>query len=93
MDGGWFDWDEGNEDHILLHGVEPTEVEEAVLDPEGFGVEAYDVPGERREALIGATGEGRILTVVYTMRGERVRPITVRDASETHKRRYRRGKS
>jgi hypothetical protein len=57
--GGWFDWDE------------PAEVEEALLDPEGLGADAYDVPGQRREALVGATEEGRILFVVYAMRGEK----------------------
>jgi uncharacterized DUF497 family protein len=85
VDSGWFEWDEGNEWHILVHGVEPFEVEGAVLDPEGFAVDAYDKPGERREALVGATGEGRIMLVVYTMRGGKVRPITSRDASETQK--------
>jgi uncharacterized DUF497 family protein len=47
---------------------------------------------ERREALIGATESGRILHVVYTMRGEKVRPITARAADETEKGRYRRGR-
>jgi uncharacterized DUF497 family protein len=56
--GDWFDWDESNEDHVLAHGVEPAEVEEALLDPEGLGTDAYDVPGEQREALVGATEEG-----------------------------------
>ena len=92
MDGGWFEWDESNGDHILSHGVAAYEVEEAVLDPDGFGVDAYDAPGEDREALVGANGEGRVLLVVYTVRGGRVRPITARDASEAQKRRYRRGK-
>ena len=63
-----------------------------LLDPEGFGTDAYDVPRERREALVGATGEGRILFVVYTIRGEKVRPVTARDASDVQKRRYRRGR-
>jgi uncharacterized protein len=90
--GDWFDWVESNEDHILTHGVEPGEVEEALLDPEGFGTDAYDVPREQREALVGATGEGRILFVVYTIRGEKVRPVTARDASDAQKRRYRRGR-
>ncbi len=85
-----FDWEESNEDHVLAHGVEPGEVEEALLDPDGFGVNAYDIPREQREALVGATEEGRILLVVYTMRGEKIRPITTRDASEAQKRRYRR---
>lgn len=75
---------------MLGHGVDPMEVEEALLDPQGFGVDAYDAPGESREALVGATEEGRTLLVVYTMRGERIRPITARAASDGQKRRYRR---
>lgn len=89
-EGGWFDWDEGNEGHIVGQGVVPVEVEEALLGPRGFGVDAYDAPGETREALVGATEEERILLVVYTMRGESIRPITARDASDGQKRRYRR---
>lgn len=89
-DGGWFEWDEGNEEHVARHGVEPFEVEEALLDSRRFGVEAYDVPGESRRAVVGATDAGRILFVVYAMRRERVRPITARDADDNDKRRYRR---
>lgn len=72
------------------HGVEPGEVEEALLDP--HGADARNVAGENREALIGATEVGRILHVVYTVRGDKVRPITARDADGTEKRRYRRGR-
>jgi uncharacterized DUF497 family protein len=76
----------------LDHGVDPMEGEEALLDPYGAGADARNVAGERREALIGATEFGRILHVVYTLRGEKVRPITARAADETEKRRYRRGR-
>jgi predicted DNA binding CopG/RHH family protein len=43
--GGWFDWDESNVDHILTQGVEPGEVEEALLDPEEIG----DLARKRKE--------------------------------------------
>lgn len=89
-DGGWFDWDERNEGHVGDHGIGPGEVEEALLDPDRVGADAYDVPRERRDAVIGATLPGRILYVVYTMRGEKVRPVTARDADDGQKRRYRR---
>ncbi|MGH3090212.1 MAG: BrnT family toxin [Rubrobacteraceae bacterium] len=80
---------EGNEGHIARHGIEVFEVEEALEDPGWFGVQAYDVPGESRRAMVGATSAGRILFVVYTMRGDKVRPITARDADDNDKRRYR----
>jgi len=40
-----FDWDEGNEDHVLGHGVEPREVEEALLDPARIQADARNTPG------------------------------------------------
>ncbi len=64
-------------------------MEEAFLDPGRFGVEAYGVPGEGRRAVVGAADAGRILFMVYTMRGEKVRLITARDADDNDKRRYR----
>lgn len=88
--GGWFEWDEGNEEHIVCHRVDPIEVEEALLDPGGVGSGAYDLGGELRWSVIGATDAGRILLVVYTLRDGKVRPITARDANKTQKRRYRR---
>ncbi len=87
--GGWFDWDEGNEEHVLDHGVDPVEVEEAVLDPVRVVVHVYSTPGERRRGVVGATDAGRILFVVYVMRGGKIRPVTARDADRPDRRRYR----
>jgi uncharacterized DUF497 family protein len=94
-DGSWFDWDAANEGHVLDHGVDPAEVEEAMLDPNRLKDDARNVAGERREALIGAREDGCVLHVVYTRRGEeggKMRPITARAADGTEKRRYRRGR-
>jgi uncharacterized DUF497 family protein len=88
-DADRFDWDDGNVDH-LGHGVSPREAEEALLDPHRIGTDAYNAEAERRWAAIGATEDGRILYVVYTVRGGRVRVITAYDASPTDRRRYRR---
>ena len=87
-----FDWDTSNEEHVLAHGVEPGEVEEASLDPQRIRADARNSAGERRYALIGATEEWRVLFVDYAERGARVRPITARDASDGQKRRYGRGR-
>ena len=92
MHEGFFDWDDGNENHILVHGVSRVEVEEAFLDPEGLRADARSAPEERRFAFIGATEEGRILFIIYTRRNGKVRPITARDASVAQKRRYGSGR-
>lgn len=93
MDGdGRFEWDEANEDHVLDHGVEPYEVEEAISDPLRVSVNVYGAPRERRYGIAGATGAGRILFVVYAMREGLIRPVTARGAGERDKRRYRENK-
>ena len=92
---GWdvFDWDEYNSAHIMEHGVSQDEAEDAVLDPRRTYAAAYDREGEERRAIIGATSAGRVLFVVVTRRGDRVRVVTARDAIEREKKRYRvRGK-
>jgi uncharacterized protein len=58
---------------------------------ESIEVEAKDVRGERREALIGSTAGGRIVFIVYTEREGKIRPISARHATDAEKRRYRRG--
>lgn len=85
-----FDWDERNEEHIAGHGLYPEEVEDAVLDPRRIGAPAYDVAGEERRGLIGATAAGRVLFVVLARRADLIRVVTAYDANEQQKRRYRR---
>lgn len=88
-----FEWDEYNSTHIEEHSLEPEDVEEALLDPRRLGMPAYNVAGEVRRGMLGATGAGRILFVVVTRRGDAVRVVTARDANDWEKRRYRtRGK-
>ncbi len=85
-----YDWDEANEEHIALHGLEPEEVEEAMEDPNRFFIPTYNIPTERRYGLVGATAGGRIIRVVYTLRNGGYRVITAYDASKPERRRYRR---
>ena len=70
-----FDWDEANIRHLARHGVLPQEAEQVILnDPVDLGMKM--VPGEERYLNLGATERGRILLVVTTWRGHRVRVIT-----------------
>ena len=77
-----YDWDEANEEHIALHGLEPEEVEEAMEDPERVSFSAYNTASERRYSTIGATHGGRILRVIYTIRNGKVLIVTARDAKK-----------
>lgn len=91
-----FEWDDANLEHIAEQpGVEPWEAEEAVLNRRRISVPAYNVRGEARRAVIGATLEGRILFVVFTRSSsarDGIRVISARDAEEKRKRQYKRRK-
>lgn len=75
-----YEWDAGNTAHITLPGVTPAECEEAFDDQRRVPSDAYDVGGEIRGAIIGATSTGRVLRVVFTMRGAAIRVVTAHDA-------------
>lgn len=83
-----FDWDTGNEDKVLARASE-DELREAFADPAQVDRDAYVVRGERRWTFFARTRGGRILFVVYTMREDRVRVISVRNAEDNEKRIYR----
>ncbi len=85
-----FEWDDGNIDHITEHGLEPEDVEDALLDPQRLGAPAYNRGGEVRRAVLGATSAGRILFVVVTACDALLRVVTARDATSDEQRRYRR---
>ncbi len=80
-----FDWDSANLGHIAEHNVAPEEVEEVLLgDPLELGFQA-DEGDEERWLFLGETARGRILQVVITLRGERIRVVTAYDASRQDK--------
>jgi uncharacterized protein len=70
-----FDWDLHNVGHVARHNVEPAEVEEAVGQPHTI-ISARDVDGEKRWKLFGTSAAGRYLVVVFTIRENRLRPVT-----------------
>jgi uncharacterized DUF497 family protein len=82
-----FDWDDENISHLARHRIKPLEVEELFCnDPAFRGHEVVD--GEDRWTTVGATGSLRVLFVVFTVRDERIRPITGWDADRRSKQEY-----
>jgi uncharacterized DUF497 family protein len=74
--GPQFEWDEHNISHIARHDVKPEEAEQTILnDPFEFGYDP-DVNGEERWTYVGETDHARILMVVITLRGEKIRVVT-----------------
>jgi uncharacterized protein len=85
-----FDWDEANLEHIAKHGFDDYECEEVFFDPQITSTPAYNLKGENRQAVIGKTDGGRIAFIVYTIRNQKVRVISARNADDSEKRTYRR---
>jgi uncharacterized DUF497 family protein len=83
-----FDWDDENINHLAWHTVEPDEVEAAFADPDRVAREAYNTPTERRRGIIAVTDDGRLLTVIYTVRRGMVPLVSAWDADERDARRY-----
>jgi len=89
-----FDWDEGNRDKNLSHGVGDAEIEEALEDRFAILAAKLTVRREVRYVLLGrASGSGKYLRVVFTVRMKRgrrlIRPISAIEMSDRNKRRYR----
>jgi uncharacterized protein len=93
MDGPPFDWDDGNIDHIAKHEISPDEAEQVLLsDPLDVHFDP-DVNGEERWTYLGETNSGRILNVVITVRGEKVRVVTAYEAEKADKLLYLQAKA
>lgn len=70
-----FDWDESNIRHLARHRISQAEFEQAMTQDPVF-MDIRDENGEERWFALGATGNLRILFLVFTFRGELIRPIT-----------------
>jgi uncharacterized DUF497 family protein len=92
-----FDWDDGNIDKNLKHGVHDWEIEEAFRDKRRLPAGKMRVKGEERRILLACCEtSGKYLRIVYTIRykhGRKLtRPISAVEMSQANKRRYQRRK-
>ncbi len=88
-----FDWDAGNakKKNWKAHGVTSSESEQVFLNRPL--VAAPDDQHPRKEArfhALGRTNAGRLLALVFTIRGDLVRVISARDSSRRERRVYER---
>jgi hypothetical protein len=82
-----FEWDDANVSHLKRHRIKPHEIEEMFRDdPAILGHEI--VNGEDRWTSVGTTNSLRVLVVVFTVRGETIRPITGWPADRRTKKDY-----
>jgi uncharacterized DUF497 family protein len=80
-----FDWDEGNlTKSKVKHGVDFDEVESVFNIKSGvvLGKQVSPPVQELRICVVGPAFTGRVLSVVFTLRDGRVRPISSRIANK-----------
>src|SRR5438552_2020046 len=86
-----FDWDEGNRTkNAAKHAVTTVETEEVFLLGQAtpLGIQIDPPAPEERLGIIGATASGRVLHIVFTLRGGKVRPISTRVAKRKERALY-----
>jgi hypothetical protein len=67
--------------NLRKHRVSFEEAATALYDPPALYREDPDAAGENRWVLVGLSSSLRMLTVVYTVRGERIRIVSARKSS------------
>ena len=78
-----FDWSVGNASKNLKHNVEDREAEEAFFDEKRkIYKDVFHSQDEERFILLGRTFTKRLLYVVFTKRGLKIRIISARDINK-----------
>ena len=85
MEAYQFDWDVANARHLAQHDILPAEAEQVILN-RPVDLESYLRSGEERTVQIGETDAGRILVVVTTQAGKKVRVVTAWPANKSYRR-------
>ncbi len=85
-----FEWDAGNVPKLQSrHDVTTGECEQVFFnEPLVIAADIKHSTSEERWAAWGRTAEGRALAIVFTIRGDRVRPIMARDMNRKERQRY-----
>ena len=84
-----FDWDAGNRAKHRKHGVEPTDIEAMFRGPTVFlGRIIEPAHDEDRWLLLGQESQQRPLALIFTRRGEQLRPISCRPMRVNERKAY-----
>lgn len=68
--------------NLRKHGIRFSDAEAVLFDPMALTREDRDAEGEQRFVSIGLDATGRVLVVVFSGRGEEIRLISARPATE-----------
>ncbi|MEW6516651.1 MAG: BrnT family toxin [candidate division FCPU426 bacterium] len=86
-----FEWDQGNfEKNWQKHGVKPIECEQVFFNEPLVVTDDENHSGqEKRYYALGKTDEKRLLFVVFTIRGRKLRVISARNMNRNERKEYR----
>ena len=92
MDFDGFDWDDGNREKCRKHGVSVADIEFVMTTTDLFSEDPAHSIREQRFIAVGASREGRMMFVAFTLRAvdgrSLVRPISARYMHRKEFRRY-----
>lgn len=84
-----FQWDEGNRGKNIKHHVIDEEAEEVFIDSKkGLFDDIIHSKKEKRFGLFGATKQGRLLFVAFTIRSNCIRVISARGMNRKERKEY-----
>jgi uncharacterized DUF497 family protein len=88
-----FEWDEDKaKANLRKHGISFDEATTVFLDPFSATITDPDhSTGEQRYVDVGSSERDRVLVVVYTERGARIRIISCRKATPAERKAYEEG--
>jgi uncharacterized DUF497 family protein len=84
-----FDWDKANTKHLAMHKVTIAEFEQ-VFEHDPLDLDYELVDEEERYRAVGPTSQGRLLSVVFTIRDGRIRGVTAFPASSADRQAFMR---
>ncbi len=85
-----FDWDEANEiKNWEKHAVKKTEAEQVFFNMPMVIFETYSTTDPDRFLALGKSNDGRLLTIIFTVRKKKlIRIISARDMSRKERKAY-----
>lgn len=84
-----FQWDSGNSIKIKKHHVGKQEVEDIFLNPFVLGGKVIEPShAEERWIIFGRTGDYRKLSLIFTLRNGKIRPISCRPMRKEERKIY-----
>jgi uncharacterized protein len=89
-----YEWEpEKAAQNLRTHDVRLSYAADVLEDAYALTREDASAQGEQRWVSVGMDGLGRVLTVVYTYRGERIRLLSARRATRREREHYERERS